>query len=133
MDTTPQMQWNRGGWLGGQLGGSCWMFVAGALTFPLSVATAALVLGIFGLSNAIGFWLWSRRDRLSPYRAIQILMFVLMLAGMLAVYILDRGVVWHAIQSGQAVSPRQMYLMLPATFGGLLFMFYFQFGRQPRR
>ena len=60
------MQWNLGGWLGGQLGGSVWMLVAGLLSLSEDPIAAATVIVLFVLANFIGTMLWCRRDRLSP-------------------------------------------------------------------
>jgi hypothetical protein len=41
-------------------------------------------LGIFAAINAIGYRLWSRRDRLNPYHAIQILLVACGIGGLCA-------------------------------------------------
>ncbi len=77
MTELDHMQWNLGGWLGGQLGGSVWMLVAGLLTFARDPIAAATVILLFALANLIGIMLWRRKERLSAYAAIQMLLPVL--------------------------------------------------------
>lgn len=67
------MQWNGGGWAGAQLGGSCWMLVLGFVVVARDPGLAAIALGCFAGANAWGWWLWSRRDRIDPYPAVQAL------------------------------------------------------------
>ena len=60
-----RMGWNTGGWLGAQIGGSCWMLVAGLLSIPANQTAAITVLGLFGLANLAGWLIWRCRDSLS--------------------------------------------------------------------
>jgi hypothetical protein len=77
-------QWNRGAWFGGQIGGTAWLIPAG-LIFLAKIPIVGIVwLGIFAAINAIGYRLWSRRDRLNPYHAIQILLVACGIGGLCA-------------------------------------------------
>lgn len=75
-------QWNGGGWAGAQLGGSLWM-LAVAVSLVQSAPGVALVwvLG-FSAVNMIGLALWNRRDRIRPYPALQLLLLVLGISGL---------------------------------------------------
>lgn len=126
------MQWNLGGWLGAQLGGSVWMLVAGVLAIRADAIAAAIVIAIFLLANGVGLFLWSRRGTLSPYTGIQILLPVVGAAGIASVYVLDRAGIYESIQVGGSVSAATTYLVLLLVVGGLMLMFWFQAGRQKR-
>lgn len=124
-----RMTWNLGGWLGGQLGGSAWILVAGLLTLPKDMLSAVIVLGLFAIVNVVGFILWSRRESLSPYVAIQILLPVLGAAGLLTVFVLDRADVYESIQHGSSVSANGTYFILVGVVAALMLMFWLRFGR----
>ena len=65
-------QWNKGGWFGGQIGSTCWLFFG---AFRLDSWLASIVLTTcFLTSNLVGTVLWMNRDKLDPYKAIQILL-----------------------------------------------------------
>ena len=54
MNESGQMRWNLGGWLGGQVGGSCWMLVAGLLAISADLTAAIEVVGLFAFANLAG-------------------------------------------------------------------------------
>ncbi len=120
------IQWNLGGWLGGQVGGSCWMLVAGLLAIPADLTAAIIVLGLFALANLAGCMIWRRRDSLSPYKGLQILLPILGITGIAAVYVLDRAGIYEAIQSGGSVTAWQTYGILIAVVAVLMIMFWWQ-------
>jgi len=95
-----KLEWNLGGWFGGQLGGTLWILIAAALSAIRDLETGALVFVTFLIPNIIGTIMWQRRDRLSCYVAIQMLLPLVGVFSFLAVYILDRSNQWLAIQSG---------------------------------
>ena len=130
MTESNQMQWNLGGWLGGQLGGSVWMLVAGLLSFSEDPIAAATVIVLFALANLIGTMLWRRRERLSPYAAIQMLLPVLGVFGLAAVFVLDRAGVYETIQIGGTISARATYAAIVLVVAALMLIFYFRFGRR---
>ncbi len=50
-----------GGWLGAQIGGSCWMLISGCVLIGLGSPWAGAVqLLIFLLANVAATWLWRR-------------------------------------------------------------------------
>ena len=124
------MTWNLGGWLGSQLGGTCWMVIAGLLAMRVDTAAGAGVLALFALANGFGLLLWRNRHRLSAYHGVQLLLPAVGLAGAGATYVLERSDVWEVIQVGGAVSATQMYLVLGCVVAALMVSFYWQFGRQ---
>jgi hypothetical protein len=77
-------QWNRGGWFGSQLGGTAWMIVGAVMFARRAPWIAAVWLVCFVLANAIGTGLWRRRGCLRPYPAIQLLLLVGGVIGLLA-------------------------------------------------
>lgn len=124
------MQWNLYGWLGGQLGGSAWMLVAGLLSFSADSMAAVTVIVLFALANLVGVILWRRRDRLSPYAAIQILLPVIGVLSLAAVFVLDRAGIYETIQIGGSISAQATYAIIAVVVAALMLMFYFQFGRK---
>ena len=133
MQETNQMQWNLGGWLGGQLGGSVWMLVAGLLSFSTDPTAAMTVIVLFALANLVGVILWRRRDGLSPYAGIQILLPVLGVFGLVAVFVLDRAGIYESIQVGGTISAHVTYIVIVVVVTALMLMFYFRFGRKSEK
>ncbi len=72
-------QWNGWIWFGVQLGSTLWMLLAAAGTAPFAPGLAAVWLLCFAVPNALGTWLWLRRDRMAPHPAYQLL--VLLICG----------------------------------------------------
>ena len=65
-------QWNKKGWFGGQIGSTCWLLFS---VFRLDSWLASIILiTCFLASNLVGTVLWMNRDRLDPYKAIQVLL-----------------------------------------------------------
>lgn len=65
-------QWNRGGWVGGVVGGTSWMFALAADLVAhdhLLLASVSAASGLLAITIAYG--LWMRRDRVEPYVALQ--------------------------------------------------------------
>ncbi len=117
------MQWNLGGWLGTQLGGTCWILVAGLLALQHDRRVAVIALVLFTLPNLIGLRLWRSRDRLSPVNALRTLIIAVGLFGLAAVYVLDSGGVWEAIQVGGRASAGMAYGTILVVVTGLLVLF----------
>ncbi len=126
MNEPDRRRWNLGGWLGGQLGGSCWMLVAGLLAIPADLTAALTVLGLFLLANLAGWLIWRRRDSLPPYKGLQLLIPTLGLTGIIAVHVLDRAGIYEAIQVGGSVSARETYTILIVVVALLMVMFWWQ-------
>jgi hypothetical protein len=103
------LRWNAGGWFGSQLGGTCWLLVGAVVLAPRAPGVAAVWLAGFVVANAIGSWLWRRRDRLRPYPALQLLLLACGLSGLPA---------WLAVNAlrpdlaGLMGWPRRGYLVL---------------------
>jgi len=131
MTESDQMQWNLGGWLGAQLGGTVWILVAGILSLWVSVNTAIVVISLFVIANVIGLAIWRRRERFSAYAGIQILLPVLGVVGSATVYVLERSSIYETIQVGGTVSARYTYGVIIFVVAALMLVFYFQFGRKP--
>jgi hypothetical protein len=130
MTESNQMQWNLGGWLGAQLGSTVWILVAGILSLWADITTAVVAIGLFVLANVIGMVIWRRRDRLSAYAGIQILLPIVGAVGLAATYVLERSNIFESIQVGGTVSARSTYGIIILVVGALMLMFYFQFGRK---
>jgi hypothetical protein len=89
-----RFHWKMGGWLGGQLGGTAWMFVGAVVLVRHAPEVAGVWLVCFSVANAIGFCMWRRRDRLRPYPALQALLLacgVNSLMALIALHVLRPG------------------------------------------
>jgi hypothetical protein len=84
-----RFQWQVGGWFGSVSGGSAWLIPA-AIILGLNGQSrlALLPAGCCLALNALGVWLWYRRDRLLPFRA---------LLGMLSVLAVLTPLVWFSV------------------------------------
>ena len=129
MTESNQMQWNIGGWLGAQLGGTAWILVAGILSLWVDVNTAMVVIGLFVLANVAAMLIWNRRDKMSAYKGIQILLPIVGAASLATVYMLERSNIYESIQIGGTVSARSTYGIIVLVVAALMLMFYFQHGR----
>jgi hypothetical protein len=114
-------EWN-GGWFGGQLGGSFWLLSGAGLFFTRSLLLASIWLGGFVILNALGTWFWTQRHRLSAYQSIQWFMVANSIVALLA---------WTALVLLDAslsrmfrVSPQGGFLLIVASFVGLMVVFY---------
>ena len=130
MTESNQMRWNIGGWLGAQLGGTIWILVAGILSLWADINTAIVVIALFIGANVIGMAIWRRRDRLSAYAGVQILLPIVGVISMAAVYVLARSNTYESIQVGGTVSARSTYGIIILVVAALMLMFYFRFGRK---
>ncbi len=128
MSESNQIRWNLGGWLGAQLGGTLWILVAGILSLWVDVTTAVAVIGMFVVANMIGMGIWRRREKLSAYAGIQILLPIIGAVGLAAVYALERSGIYESIQVGGTVSARSTYGIIILVVPALMLMFYFQYG-----
>ena len=126
MSESRQMRWNLGGWLGGQIGGSCWMLVAGLLSIPANTNAAIAVLGLFALANLLGWLIWRRRESFSPYKGLQMLIPVLGTTGIAAVYVLDSAGIYESIQVGASVAAGESYAILIVVVVVLMITFWWQ-------
>ncbi len=130
MTESNQMQWNIGGWLGAQLGGTIWILVAGILSLWVDVTTAIIIIALFVLANVIGMAIWRRRDKLSAYTGVQILLPIVGAVGLATVYVLESSNIFESIQVGGTVSARSTYGLIVLVIAVLMLVFYFQFGRK---
>lgn len=124
-----KLEWNAGGWFGGQIGGTAWILVAAALSAFRDISTGLILLAIFAVPNIIGYMFW-RRQKYSCYAATQILVGLMGISGLLAVYVLDRGQLWREIQAGGSISAVSAYFIIAIVFAILMLMFYVRFGRE---
>ncbi len=129
MTETNQMQWNLGGWLGAQVGSTIWILVAGILSLWVDVNTGLLVIALFMIANLAGMAIWRRREALSAYTGIQILLPIVGVVGLAAVYTLDRSSIYESIQVGGTVSAQSSYGLIVLVVAALMVLFYFRFGR----
>ena len=120
------MRWNLGGWLGGQVGGSCWMLVAGSLSAPANPVAAGTVFGLFALANLIGWLIWRRRESMSPNDGLKLLVPVLGATGIAAVYVLDNAGIYESIQVGASVTAWETYAIFVIAVVSIMIMLWWQ-------
>ena len=123
-----QLEWNSGGWFGSQLGATVWILVAAAISSGHDISTGMVLLLIFLLPNVAGLILWRSR-KLSCYLSLQILFALCGVAGLAAIYLLDKSKLWLEIQTGGAVSKEMAYLLLTVTVLGVMAGFHLKYGR----
>ena len=123
------LEWNAGGWFGGQLGGTAWILVAAALTIAQDTSTGLILLIIFFVPNIVGYLLW-RMQKLSCHASLQLLFSLVGVFGLLAIYILERRHLWNEIQMGSSVSAAYAYYMVIFITAILMVVFYLRFGRK---
>ncbi|MDJ0832740.1 MAG: hypothetical protein QNJ69_04400 [Gammaproteobacteria bacterium] len=122
------MQWNAGGWFGGQVGATLWILVAGLLTAVRDLSTGLLVVALFVIPNVSGLLLWLSR-RFSCYASTQIVIALAGVCGLVTVYVLEQANHWQQIQTGAAVSAYSTYWIIGSVFIGLMLTFHLRFGR----
>ena len=69
-----RLQWNAEGWFGSLLGGTLWMLLAAGADFARWREVPWVLCAAFAFAVGLGVWLWKRRDRITPYAGIQILL-----------------------------------------------------------
>lgn len=121
--------WSRGGWFGGQLGGTAWMLVAAVLSLGQAPRAGLIVFSVFAAVNAAGLLMWRGRNRLSCYRATQILLLAIGIGSLATVYLLQSQGIWEAIQVGGVVSAEFAYGMIVVVIAAVLLLFRVRFGR----
>jgi len=124
-----KLDWNLGSWFGAQLGSTAWILIASVLTAARDFRTGALVFAVFLVPNIAGTVMWRRRERLSCSIAIQVLLSLIGVCGLLTVYILDRTNHWLAIQSGGSVSAPWAYGIIILVVATLLVVMHARYGR----
>lgn len=126
------LEWNAGGWFGGQLGGTAWILIAAILSMAHDVTTGLTLLLLFLIPNMVGLLLWYQR-KLTCYLSIQIVLALCGLFGLFAIYLLDRNHLWLKIQTGGAVSSEMGYFLLAVTVLVVMASFHLKFGRHANK
>ena len=87
------LRWNRGGWLGAQLGSTLWLAILGVALLPRDAVAGAVALACFAIPNVAGWVLWRRRARLDARRALLGLMTIIALCALAGTVAVDlRGI-----------------------------------------
>jgi hypothetical protein len=123
------LDWNTNGWFGGQLGGTAWILVAGAITLGHNIWTGFILVVLFLVPNIVGYLLW-RIKKFSCYASIQILFGLCGLFGLLTIYVLDRNHLWLEIQIGGSMPAISGYFLITLIVLILMITFYLRFGRK---
>lgn len=125
-ESRSSLQWNAGGWLGAQVGGTLWMLILGCVLMfqGEGAGSALLAAGIAG--NLVGAWLWSRRHRMRLHFATQMLFAACGAFAVLALLVLARwgapGVLqeWRLSPALLLVYPAVMLLVFSLDRGRAL-------------
>lgn len=83
-----RFQWNLGGWFGSQVGGTLWLVLLGGVLWAKGQGAGAALLGLGLAANALGCFLWTRRQILDPYLALQLLLGACGIAAALSMWLL---------------------------------------------
>lgn len=122
------MNWNIGGWFGGQLGATVWILVAGILSAIRDFPIGMFVVLLFAIPNVIGIVLWQSRV-FSCYVSTQVLIGVSGICGLFTVIAAENANTWTQIQAGGQISAQSSYWIISLVYGGLMLMFYVSYGR----
>ena len=121
----PEFQWNAGGWFGSQVGGTMWIFISAVIVMPRDTTVGLTTLALFVVVNAIATGMWMQRERLDPYRAIQVLIILAGIYSFAATWVLDRAGQFESLGVGGQVSAASMYLILALMIPAMLLLFHF--------
>lgn len=105
------LRWNFAGWFGAQIGSALWMVILGGILVHKDIIPGLLVLGCGLMPNVLGVALWSRRDRIAPYAAIQTLFVVTGLCALLAFVTMDLSGHFGELEP-HLRNPRYLYALL---------------------
>lgn len=121
-------QWNTAGWFGSQLGATCWLLIMAIGLMAQSNALSIVLLAGFVVPNILGTFIWTRRDRVDPYAAIQLLLAIILVSTLIVFLVCDaRGQLQWLDQ--RITRPSDMYKML-LIYPLLMGIFYFINRRQ---
>ncbi len=110
-------QWDTAAWFGAQLGGTVWMLLAAAWISVSAPALAGFALLCLLASNALGTWLWWRRDRIVPQTAV--LLLTLVICGNGLVLLLTFDWFWPAALPRESLTPAYAFLLgIPVVMAG---------------
>jgi hypothetical protein len=123
-------EWVAGAWFGSQFGGTLWIFLAAVTAALREPLTGAAVFAVWAVPNVAGIILWCRRANRSFHAAIQILLVIMALSGLITVAILDARHLWEAIQVGSNVSAETGYAIVLVVFLTLMAFLYLRVGRE---
>ena len=112
-------QWNRGGWFGAQCGATLWLVLLGGLLLAQSRSVGAAVLLCGLVPNAVGIWLWRRRDAWTPYPAVQVLLVACGLCALLALLCVRA-------EGGELPGAQPLSLWTLSVYPGLMLAFHLQ-------
>jgi len=112
-------QWNQGGWFGAQLGMTLWIVILGAVLLAGSQPVGGWLIALSVLANGVGWWLWTRRETLAPYPAIQALIATGGLCAVLSIICLASS----GVARETSGMPTAWFLLM---YPGLMLIFHLQ-------
>lgn len=115
--------WNAGGWYGGQIGSSCWILLAGLLLLFKELVLGLILIVCFSLINLFGTMLWTRRDRIAPYPAVQCLILLNGVFAFFTIILVDHLERVSDLDPRYVNMPGWVYAML-LMFPGMMLMFH---------
>lgn len=118
-----RFQWNAGGWFGSQIGSTLWLLLLGILSAPKSFLLSIIIICCFLAPNIIGSVLWTRRDRIAPYPAIQCLIAIIGICSLIAFVSCD--LMGHLGSGGENVSDSDNIYWILLIFPAVMVMLHF--------
>lgn len=123
--------WNTGGWFGGQRGCTLWLLILGAVLLAKDTVAATVCFTGFLVLNAWGLFLWSQRQQLAAYTALQrFLLAASLIIALVVVVLNDRGVS-EPPPPGALVSTHLPYWVL--AIAPILMLLFFLRERQAKQ
>ena len=119
-----QFQWSTGGWFGAQIGMTAWLVILGIAQIYKGYVLAGTMLTVCGIiPNWIGYAIWTRRDRIQPYAALQMILGIVFAFTIMAIISHDQLLSPLTIDDRFGTG-RQTYKLL-AIFPAMMLMFAF--------
>ena len=117
-----RFQWNAGGWFGSQVGSTFWLLLLAIVLVPGFPGVAVIVFVCFVVPNIIGLVLWSRRNRIEPYAAIQYFIAAAGVSSLVAFICWDRS--GYFVEANRQIQGGVSYWIL-LIFPVVMLMFHF--------
>jgi hypothetical protein len=117
------LQWNRGGWIGAQLGSTLWLGLWGAATAVSHLWAGLGILACCLGANLVGIYLWHSRARMAPHRGVQLLTLGSLCAASLSIALLYQIGMADELakqQGGTLPMPLWAYLLVYPALMGIL-------------
>ena len=117
-----QFQWNTGGWFGSQIGSTAYLILLGTLLAIKEMMPGLVILFCGLIPNFVGYRMWSNRNRLAPYPAIQKLLLTIFLFTAMA---LGTAIYFEHVDNSQHLVGARMSLWILLIFPAIMLLFHY--------